>query len=211
MSFGHVWLLPWPRENSGSICFRRSNIILEAKGWKVNLTKVSQQVELQKQICFSSSASSVMNRHHRAGFQYCSLTDLSLWISSCVFGISGISLRVLPSSINIRRGSSSMCTNAAELAGCWGSAGGSFVLLLSATLLFTLTHRNSSPVSMAFVSTLPSVDTRKQCSSLESDHTTFTGCCLHKYQFWIFQHSFFSVDIRDSRIWSLIKVVGMTD
>lgn len=53
-----------------------------------------------------------------------------------------------------------------ERAACCGPLGSSFAfLLLSATLVFTLTHRNSSPVSMTFVSTLPSVDLRKHCTS----------------------------------------------
>lgn len=41
-----------------------------------------------------------------------------------------------------------------------------FPLLLSAVPVFTLAHRNCSLVSMTFVSTLPSVDTRKHCTVL---------------------------------------------
>lgn len=60
----------------------------------------------------------------------------------------------------------SICKSLAERAAYCGLVRGSFVfLLLSATLVFTLTHRNSSLVSVAFVSTLPSVDLRKHCTS----------------------------------------------
>ncbi|MEQ2220297.1 hypothetical protein ILYODFUR_003956 [Ilyodon furcidens] len=66
----------------------------------------------------------------------------------------------------------------AERAAHRGLVRASFVfLLLSATVLFTLTHRNSCPVSMTFVSDLPSVDTRTHCSHwhvmLQLSHLSF--------------------------------------